>query len=225
MIVSLYLLIKLYLVFIVQLNLMTLYCNSMMVTGMICAACIGIPAVHYTLLNHLFIYDGCPHETLPCPQSSWSGICNWFALFLHRHSKLCPGCCSPSCELAPASHINFIMLNRQLQRSWFHPATELYFSHTGTAPYPCISHCIALSHCMQCLTLHYTTYRLCVTLLSVVVALSPWQLALHSSCLSAARAWEPLLITVQCCPLPQPDNGTFLMPRFPSINLSFFVPW
>ena len=91
------------------------------------------------------------------------------------------------------------MLNRQLQRSWFHPATELYFSHTGTAPYPCISHCIALSHCMQCLTLHYTTYRLCVTLLSVVVALSPWQLALHSSCLSAARAWEPLL-TIQCCP-------------------------
>ena len=60
----------LYLVFIVQLNLMTLYCNSMMVTGMICAACIGIPAVHYTLLNHLFICDGGPHETLPCPQSS-----------------------------------------------------------------------------------------------------------------------------------------------------------
>ena len=44
----------------------------------------------------------------------------------------------------------------------------------------------------------HTTYRLCVTLVTVV-ALSPWQLALHSSCLSAARAWEPLL-TVQCCP-------------------------
>ena len=67
------------------------------------------------------------------------------------------------------------MLNSQLQRSWFHPATELYFSHTGTAPYPCISHCIALSHCMQCLTLHYTTYRLCVTLLSL------WSYYIHDN--------------------------------------------
>ena len=55
MIVSLSLEIMFYLVSIVQLNLMTLFCKSMMITGMICAACIGIPAVHYTLLNHLFI--------------------------------------------------------------------------------------------------------------------------------------------------------------------------
>ena len=158
--VSLSLEIMFYLVSSVKLNPMTLYCKSKMITGMICEACIGIPAVHYTLLNHLFIspaYDGGPHETLPWPQSlqsSWSGICNWFALFLHRHSKLCPArLLLPIlwCDHSPASHIN--MLNRQLQRSWFHPATELYLSHTGTAPYPCISHNIALSHCMQCLTL------------------------------------------------------------------------
>ena len=61
-----------YLVSSVKLNPMTLYCKSKMITGMICEACIGIPAVHYTLLNHLFIslaYDGGPHETLPWPQS------------------------------------------------------------------------------------------------------------------------------------------------------------
>ena len=194
-----------------------------MITGMICEACIGIPAVHYTLLNHLFIclaYDGGPHETLPWPQSlqsSWSGICNWFALFLHRHSKLCPGYCSPSCDHSPASHIN--MLNRQLQRSWFLNYTCLTLALHRIPAYHTVCICI-LSHWMQCLTLLIDCVSHschCGRIISVTTG-APFVMFICSPGLGTSPH-SPMLS------LPPPDNGTFLMPRFPSINLSFFVPW